>query len=241
MKVVFVTGGSRGIGRGIAERLIAEGYLTAVGYRKNKNLCQELTTLGGNVLPVQIDLECSQSINTSINFIEDKLGTIDILINNAGIAQEKPFMDITDHDWQRMLKINLWSNFALAKRVIPNMQKVGWGRLIQVSSIGGQWGGLNQVHYAAAKAGQINLTRSLAKIYSAEGITSNAVAIGLAQTDMSADEVLRTDGKEKIANIPIKRLATVEEIGETVLFLCSGASSYVTGQTINLNGGMYFV
>ena len=116
----------------------------------------------------------------------------------------------------------------------------GWGRIINMTSIGGQWGGLNQVHYAASKAGLINLTRSLAKLYSAKGITTNAVAIGLVQTEMSAAELSTSAGQDKVRAIPRGRIGTVQDIAGTVAFLASDQSDYITGQTINVNGGMYF-
>ena len=120
------------------------------------------------------------------------------------------------------------------------MLKRGWGRIINITSIGGQWGGFNQVHYAAAKAGLINLTRSLSRIYSGQGITTNAVAPGLVHTEMSARELESEAGKEKVRSIPIGRIATIEEVAQVVVFLASDAASYITGQTINVNGGMYF-
>ena len=128
----------------------------------------------------------------------------------------------------------------MIQEIIPQMQKNGFGRIINISSIGGQWGGLNQVHYAASKSALINLTRSIAKLYSKDGITSNAIAPGLVATDMSANELSTEAGKAKVASIPSARLGTVEEIGSIVNFLASDASSYITGQTINANGGMYF-
>ena len=128
----------------------------------------------------------------------------------------------------------------LSQLILPNMIRMKWGRIINISSIGGQWGGYNQVHYASSKAGLINFSQSLARLYSNKGITANNVAIGLVKTDMSANEISSELGKKKIKNIPIERLGTVQDISNTVLFLCSDKSSYITGQTINLNGGMYF-
>ena len=165
---------------------------------------------------------------------------ISVLVNNAAIAQEKPFETITDDDWERMLKVNLQGPFICCQEVIPEMIKQRWGRIINVTSIGGQWGGYNQVHYAAAKAALINLTKSLAKLYSGKGVLTNAVAIGLAKTDMSGSELESDEGKKKVMGIPIGRIATIDEVANTVKFLCSDDASYITGQTINVNGGMYF-
>lgn len=240
-RVAFVTGASRGIGRGIALQLLAAGHRVAVGYHTERKLALEAVDGFENGHAVALDIADRRSIQKAIRSTEERFGQpIEILVNNAAVAQEKPFLEIDDSDWDRMLAINLRSNFVFAQEVLPAMLESRWGRLIQISSIGGQWGGFNQVHYAAAKAAQINLTRSLAKIYSAEGVTSNAIAIGLAATDMSANELGSAAGQAKVEGIPAARLATTSEIGETVAFLATDASAYLTGQTLNLNGGMYF-
>jgi NAD(P)-dependent dehydrogenase (short-subunit alcohol dehydrogenase family) len=161
-------------------------------------------------------------------------------VNNAAIAQEKPFLEIADADWDRMLAVNLRGPFACAQEVLPGMLTLGWGRIVNISSVGGQWGGMLQVHYACAKAGLNNLTRSLAKLYSANGVTTNTVAAGLVSTTMIANELETEAGKAKVRNIPVGRIATPEEIADVVAFLVSDAASYITGQTINANGGMYF-
>ncbi len=239
-KVAFVTGASRGIGRAIAERFIAEGYLVAVGYRMNDAEAAKVCLGHENAIPVKLDVGCRGDVQAALEKIESNLGPVDILVNNAGIAQEKPFFDISDDDWAHMLSTNLQSNFIMSQEVLPHMIEQSWGRIVNISSIGGQWGGLNQVHYAAAKAGQINFTRSLAKLFSEKGVTSNAIAVGLAETDMSKAELNRSDGQKKVAGIPVGRLADVREIAATVYFLASDEAAYITGQTINLNGGMYF-
>ena len=135
-----------------------------------------------------------------------------------------------------MFEINFFSNFYLTQKLIENMKKKHFGRIIFISSIGGQWGGVNQVHYASSKAALINLSKSLSKLYSKFGILSNSVAIGLVKTDMSKNEILKN--KKIFDKIPMKRFGTKREIANTVAFLCSDQSSYLTGQTINLNGGL---
>ncbi|MCP4595909.1 MAG: SDR family oxidoreductase [Neptuniibacter sp.] len=241
-KLVFVTGASRGIGRAIAEGFISSGFKVAVGYRDNKTTAESICEGKKNAIAVQLEINSRESIQKAKAIAEDFFALpISILVNNAGIAQEKPFLEITDDDWDHMLGVNLRSNFTFSQEVIPEMVKNNWGRIINISSIGGQWGGFNQVHYAAAKAGQINLTRSIAKIYSGSGITCNAIAIGLAQTDMAAREIESSEGQKKIEGIPAGRLAETSEVAETALFLASDGGAYITGQTINLNGGMYFV
>lgn len=243
-KVAMVTGGSRGIGRGIAIALADAGSDVALTYHTNQTLAQEIVETimahGGNAIAIQMTVEDRTSVKRAMADVRESLGPINILVNNAAIAQEKPFDTITDVDWDRMLAVNLRGPFICCQEVLPDMLKRGWGRIINITSIGGQWGGFNQVHYAAAKAGLINLTRSLSRIYSGQGITTNAVAPGLVHTEMSARELESEAGKEKVRSIPIGRIATIEEVAQVVVFLASDAASYITGQTINVNGGMYF-
>ncbi|MBC8179518.1 3-oxoacyl-ACP reductase FabG [candidate division KSB1 bacterium] len=244
-KICLVTGGSRGIGRGIATILAEYGCSVAFTYNTNKELARkvekDIKNNSGNARAFQMTIENRSSVIKTILEIQDHFSShVIILINNAAIAQEKPFETITDSDWERMLKVNLQGPFICTQEVLPNMIKEKWGRIVNITSIGGQWGGFNQVHYAASKAALINFTQSIAKIYSRDGITSNAVAIGLAETDMSGPELDTGEGKNKVSNIPIGRVATVDEIANTVKFLCSDEASYITGQTINVNGGMYF-
>ena len=243
-KVALVTGGSRGIGKAISLALAKANAQVALTYKTSKDLAEEVVDAvaanGGKAIAIQMLVENRTSIRQAITEVKKRMGSIDILVNNAAVAQEKPFDTITDIDWDDMLAVNLRGPFMCCQEVIPDMLKKDWGRIVNITSIGGQWGGFNQVHYAAAKAGLISLTRSLAKIYSSQRITTNAVAPGLVQTDMSARELESEAGREKVSNIPIGRLATAEEVAQVVVFLASDAASYVTGQTINVNGGMYF-
>jgi len=243
-KIALVTGGSRGIGRGIAIALSDAGANVALTYKINQDLAEQvveaITTRGGNAIAIQMTVEDRTDVRRVGAEVRNSLGSIGILVNNAAIAQEKSFDTITDADWEHMMAVNLRGPFVCSQEVLPDMLKRGWGRIINISSIGGQWGGFNQVHYAAAKAGLISLTRSLARIYSKQKITANAVAPGLVLTDMSAREVGSEAGQEKVRNIPVGRMATIEEVTQVVVFLASDAASYITGQTINVNGGMYF-
>lgn len=243
-KTALVTGGSRGIGKSISLALAKAGANVALTYNTNKNLAHEveksIIESNGKAIAVQMSVEDRSNVNKTINQIKNSLGSIDILINNAAIAQEKSFDKITDTDWDSMLAVNLRGPFICCQEVLPEMVKKGWGRIINITSIGGQWGGFNQVHYASSKAGLISLTRSLAKIYSCHGITANAVSPGLVETDMSSREIKSKSGSEKIRHIPIGRIATLEEIAQVVTFLSSDKASYITGQTTNVNGGMYF-
>jgi len=244
-KICLVTGGSRGIGEGIVRTLSEKGFKVAFTFNDKEQLSQdlenELNENDGNVKSFQMSIEKRESVALILEKIKKYFdGSVSVLINNAAIAQEKPFNTITDSDWEFMLKVNLQGPFICSQEALPDMIKNQWGRIVNITSIGGQWGGYNQVHYAASKAALINFTQSIAKIYSKEGITSNAVAIGLANTDMSGSELNSEEGKKKVENIPIGRVGSIEEIANTVSFLCSEEASYITGQTINVNGGMFF-
>lgn len=243
-KVALVTGSSRGIGLMIARALSDAGHAVALGYARNASLAsaeaEKIVRTGGKAIAVEIMIEDRDNVRRAIARVTSEFGDIGILVNNAAIAQEKPFETITDEDWNRMMDVNLRGAFVCSQEVINGMQKRSWGRIINITSIGGQWGGVNQVHYAVAKAGLIGLTRSLAKVYSKFGITTNAIAPGLVQTDMSSNELNTEEGREKVKNIPVGRIATVNEVASVAAFLASDDAAYITGQTINVNGGMYF-
>jgi len=243
-KVALVTGGSRGIGRGIAIALAEAGAQVMLTYKVNQDLAEQavesIAAQGGKAIAIQMTVEDRSSIRRAVAEARSSLGPINILVNNAATVQEKPFDTITDADWAHMLAVNLQGPFVSCQEVLPDMLRQEWGRIINISSIGGQWGGFNQVHYAAAKAGLISLARSLARIYSRQGITANAVAPGLVRTEMSARELDSDAGRKKVRTIPIGRIATVQEVAQVVVFLASDAASYITGQTISVNGGMYF-
>jgi NAD(P)-dependent dehydrogenase (short-subunit alcohol dehydrogenase family) len=243
-RVALVTGGSRGIGRSIASTLAVRGHAVALTYKSNETAARaavdEIGRNGGRALAVRLVAEDRASISAAVDEVRRRFGAIAVLVNNAAIAQEKPFLELGDADWDLMLAVNLRGPFACSQEVLPDMLKQRWGRIINISSVGGQWGGMNQVHYACAKAGLNNLTRSLAKLYSAQGVLTNTVAPGLVATEMVANELQTAAGKEKVANIPAGRVATTGEVAHVVAFLASDDSGYITGQTINVNGGMYF-
>lgn len=242
-RLVFVTGGSKGIGENIVRRLAKAKFPVAFSYYNGaaeaKKIQQELSLENLDVFCVQMQLEDRNSIMKAMNEARQHFSLpISILVNNASISQEKDFLSITDDEWDTMLNTNLRGYFICSQLVIPEMENSNWGRVINVSSIGGQWGGKNQVHYAASKAAQINLSHSLSNLYAKSGITSNTVAVGLAKTGMTESELSSAAGINKVSNIPLGRIAELDEISNTVLFLCSDESSYITGQTLNLNGGM---
>ncbi|MFT5144106.1 MAG: NAD(P)-dependent dehydrogenase (short-subunit alcohol dehydrogenase family) [Rhodothermales bacterium] len=238
-RTAFVTGGSRGIGRGIALRLAEDGFRVALTYLSNRESAEAVAgEIGG--FAIQMDAADRDSIRVAVDAARSHLGPIEVLVNNAATSQHQTFLELTDADWDAMMAANLRGPFALSQEVLPDMLASGSGRIINITSIGGQHGGIHQVHYAASKAGLINLTRSLGRLYGAKGITSNAVSVGLVLTDMSAPELGTDDDLANAqATIPMRRLGTVDEIAAVVSFLAGPDSSYVNGQVINANGGMF--
>ena len=238
-KVALVTGAGSGIGRAAALALLAAGYRVACGYNHNRMGAERLAKTQPGAFAVRIDIASRASVKRAIATSSRHFDrSFDIVVNNAALVQEKPFETITDADWDRMLAVNLRGAFIVAQECLPGMLKRKWGRIINITSIGGQWGGMRQVHYAAAKAGLINFTHSLAKLYSGEGITANAIAPGLVATDMIRKELKSKAGKSKAAQIPVGRIAEPEEIAAGIVYLASEAAGYVTGQTLNINGGL---
>ena len=243
LMLALVTGASRGIGAKIAERLATDGHFVFVGFVKDligaERVEEAIRSKGGCARAIHIDVSSRESVRQAMSLIYME-GTLEILVNNAAIAQEKPFMQITDEDWDKMMRINLGGAFACSQEVLPEMIKGKFGRIVNITSIGGQWGGVNQIHYASSKAGLIGLTKSIAKTFAKDGITCNAVSPGLVATDMSAAELSTDAGKNKAAQIPLGRLGNADEVAAAVSFLAGPGGSYITGQTINVNGGMYF-
>jgi NAD(P)-dependent dehydrogenase (short-subunit alcohol dehydrogenase family) len=238
-KVALVTGAGSGIGNAIAVALLDAGYRVACGYNANKAGAEAIPKSHASAFAVKIDIASRASVKRGLAASVGHFGKgFDIVVNNAALAQEKPFEAITDADWDRMLAINLRGAFIVTQETLPAMLAGRWGRIINITSIGGQWGGMRQVHYAAAKAGLINLTHSLAKLYSGDGVTANAIAPGLVATDMIAKELKSKAGQRKAAQIPAGRIAAPAEIAAGVVYLASDAAGYVTGQTLNINGGL---
>ena len=243
VRTALVTGASRGIGAGIARALGAAGHRVAVGYRERAAeaaaVVEAVAGAGGRALAVGFDQADDASVRAAVARVERELGPVDLLVNNAAMADERPFLELSDGDWERMLDVNLLGPVRCARAVLPGMLARGYGRIVNVSSVGGQRGGKNQVHYAASKAALINFTRSLSNLYCGRGVTANAIAPGLVATEMSARELATEAGREKVKHIPLGRLGTVEEVGATAAFLCSDEASYISGETFNLNGGMH--
>ncbi|HWX89732.1 MAG TPA: SDR family oxidoreductase [Rhizomicrobium sp.] len=238
-RLALVTGAGGGIGRAAALALLGAGYRVACGYNANRAGAEKIQRVHPGALAVKIDIASRASVKRAIAAARKHFGAdFDILVNNAALVQEKPFHSLTDADWDRMLAVNLRGAFIVAQESLPAMLAKKWGRIINITSIGGQWGGMRQVHYAAAKAGLINLTHSLARLYSGAGITANAIAPGLVATGMITKELQSKAGKQKAAQIPVGRIAEPSEIAAGVLYLASDGAAYITGQTLNINGGL---
>jgi 3-oxoacyl-[acyl-carrier protein] reductase len=234
--VALVTGGDRGIGRAIAEALAAAGADVAVSFRVREADARETAAAierrGRRGLAVQADVAKREDIERMVGTVEQTLGGIDVLVNNAGITRPQPLEAITEQDWHDLIAVNLTSAFLVTQRVIPHMRRSRWGRIINLSSVAAQLGGVVGPHYAASKAGLIGLTHSYAALLAAEGITANAIAPALIGTEM-----VTTNPRARADLIPAGRFGTVEEVADAAVLLAQ--NGYITGQTISINGGWY--
>ena len=235
-RTALVTGGSRGIGRAIALALAGAGASVAVNYRERevaaREVCGQIEELGRLGLAVRSDLSKSVEVARLVETVGRGLGPISILVNNAGITRPLPLDKITERDWDDLHATNLKSAFLLTQAVLPEMRRQGWGRIIYLSSVAAQSGGVVGPHYAASKAGMLGLTHSYAAILAREGITVNAIAPALIATEM-----VSSNPKARADLIPVNRFGLVEEVAEVALLLAR--NGYITGQTINVNGGWY--
>ena len=240
-KVALVTGGSRGIGRAIAIRLAAEGAKVAVNYAGNKAAAEEVKAIiekqGGTAHLIQADVSDASAACEMVERVHAELGGLDILVNNAGITRDTLLIRMRDEDFDAVIGTNLKGVYACTKAAAKIMTKQRSGRIVNLSSVVGEIGNIGQTNYAAAKAGVIGFTKAAAKEFAARGITVNAVAPGFIDTDMTA--VLKDSIREKlIENIPLGALGKPEHVADAVIFLVSDAASYITGQTLNVYGGM---
>lgn len=240
-KVAFITGSTRGIGRQIAITLAKEGFDIAINYRKeNEDLIETKKLVEAqNVkcFTVQGDVSSFEDSERMVKDIIEEFNHIDILVNNAGITKDMLLMRMKKEDFESVIGVNLVGTFNITKNVIPYMMKNRSGRIINVSSVVGISGNAGQTNYSASKAGIIGFTKSLAKEVGSRNILVNAVAPGFIETQMT--DVLKEEVKEEISKtIPLKRMGTVEDVANVVKFLASKDSSYITGQVINIDGGM---
>lgn len=240
-KTAIVTGGSRGIGKAIAMKLGKLGASIVLNYRSNndvlKSTIKELEELNINVIAVQADISDYKECEKMMKIAVDNFNTIDILVNNAGITADNLILRMKEEEFDKVIETNLKGTFNCVKHCSPIMIKKRYGKIINISSVVGITGNVGQCNYAAAKAGVIGFTKSLAKELASRSINVNAIAPGFIETDMT--NTLSDKAKDKIiGNIPLKRIGKVEEIAELVGFLASDSSSYITGQVINIDGGM---
>ena len=235
MRNVIITGGTRGIGKAITEAFLENGDRVFAVFEKNSECAAECEKLGA--ITICADISKTEGVQRVFDIVH-KYGKADILINNAGIAQIKPFADITEADWDRMFDVNIKSAFLMSRAVLSDMLLEKYGKIINVSSVWGQTGGSCEVHYSASKAAMVGFTKALAKELGLSGICVNCIAPGVIATDMN--KMLDDDTVSELTEeIPLNRIGTPEDIANTALFLASDKADYITGQVIAVNGGMY--
>ncbi len=240
-KVVLVTGASRGIGKACALKLAEEGAAVAINYSSNENSAQEvkeyIVNNGGKACIFKADVSLLNDVNKMFDCIEDQLGPVDILVNNAGITKDSLLIRMKEDQWDDVIATNLKGVFNCCKTAVKKMVKIKHGKIINITSIVGINGNPGQTNYSASKAGIIGFSKSLAKEVANRNILINCVAPGFINTEMT--KVLKEKVKEDILNsIPLGRLGCPEDVANTVCFLASNYSSYITGQVINIDGGM---
>ncbi|MEG1677992.1 MAG: SDR family NAD(P)-dependent oxidoreductase [Clostridia bacterium] len=235
MRTALITGGSRGIGAAMVRAFTAAGYRVVFLYQKSKEAAEALAHETG-AQALCCDITHAQQVSSSCAEALRCLSHIDVLVNNAGIAQQKLFCELSDEDWKKMLDTNLSGAFYGIRAVLPSMISRKQGRIVNISSVWGQVGASCEVHYSAAKAGLIGLSKALAKEVAPSGITVNCVCPGVIETDMLADfdEAALAQMREET---PLGRLGTAAEVADCVLWLCSAGAGFVTGQVIGVNGG----
>lgn len=235
-RVALITGGSRGIGAAIATELARGGADVAVNYRERadaaKAVCSAIISLGSKAVAVQADVSLAADVKRMIAEVECSLGGIDILVNNAAIAIPRKFEEITPEEWDQILTVNLKSVFMVTQAVIGGMRKRKWGRVINLSSVAAQTGGAVGAHYAASKAGIIGLTHSCASSFVRDGITVNAIAPALIETDM-----VTANPNASPSLIPMGHFGSVADVASVAVMLAM--NEYITGQTLSVNGGWY--
>jgi len=241
-RVALVTGGSRGIGRAISLALAEAGANVAVNYTRSKDAAEKVAAeareCGVEADAFQADVAHEDEAERMVSEVNEKLGQISILVNNAGITRDRSFLKMTKGMWDEVLGVNLNGPFNVTHAVMPKMVSDGWGRIINIASVVGQTGNFGQANYAVTKGGIIAFTMTLAREVARKGITVNAVAPGFIETDMTRDlpsSVVDT----VVAMTPVGRMGTAEEVASAVVYLATPVSAYVTGQVIPVNGGMY--
>jgi 3-oxoacyl-[acyl-carrier protein] reductase len=242
-RLVLVTGASRGIGAAIALRAARAGADVAVAYHDNRDeaeaVAREVRRLGARSAVFAADLSDAAQARAMVGDVVRELGPIHGLVNNAGIMPQSPFLEITDAEWNQVLATDVTGAFACSQAALPGMLERKSGSIVMISSRLGQIGFAGVAHYAVAKAGLIALAKSIAREFGPQGIRANAIAPGVVVTDMSAQVMDGEVGRKRLAELPLGRFGTPQEIAETAVFLLSDASSLFLGQTLNPNGGGY--
>jgi 3-oxoacyl-[acyl-carrier protein] reductase len=235
-RVALVTGGSRGIGKAIAIAFAHAGADVAVNYHEQQaaadEVCGAVQKLGRRAVALRANVSISAEVDRLVDAVERELGQVDIVVNNAGISQVKHFSELSEADWDKLVDVNLKSAFLVTQRALPGMRSRRWGRILNLSSVAAQTGGVIGPHYAASKAGLIGLTHSYASLLAKEGITANAIAPALIRTDM-----ITSNPNASPDRLPVGFFGDVDEIAQVAVMLAE--SEFITGQTISVNGGWY--
>ena len=243
-KVALVTGSSRGIGAAIARDFAAAGAKVAVTYCSNDQSAKALTAEinqrpDDEALCLHLDVAKRASIRAALDTVSDRWGHMDILVNNAGFLEQKPLSDISEDDWDHTLNTNLKGAFLCTQEAAPLLEHSRAGCVINISSVGGQFGGPKAPHYAASKAGLISFTKSTARLMAPKGIRANAIAPGFIRTEMYDQIMANSDEQSVLAGIPLGRVGEVSDVSAAAIFLASEDSSFITGHVLNVNGGQY--
>jgi 3-oxoacyl-[acyl-carrier protein] reductase len=240
-KVALVTGGAQGIGKAVALLLARNGadiVVSDINLEKAQETAKEVQALGRKALATKVDVAAFGDVEKMVEAILAQFGKVDILVNNAGIARDKLILRMTEEDWDAVLNINLKGTFNCTKAVVRHMSKQKSGKIVNIASVVGEMGNAGQGNYAASKAGVIGFTKTIAREFARRGINVNAIAPGYIETPMT--DALPDKVKEELKRlIPMDRLGKAEDVAEAVLFLVSESANYITGQVLNVNGGIY--
>jgi 3-oxoacyl-[acyl-carrier protein] reductase len=240
-KVALVTGAAQGIGKAIALLLAQKGadiVVSDINLERAEETAREIEAIDRKAMAIRVDVADFNEVERMVGAILERFGQIDILVNNAGIARDKLILRMTEEDWDAVLNVNLKGTFNCTKAVIRHMSKQRRGKIVNIASVVGEMGNVGQANYSASKAGVIGFTKTIAREFAQRGINVNAIAPGYIETPMT--EVLPEKTKEELRRmIPMERLGRPEDVAEAVLFLVGETSNYITGQVLNVNGGIY--
>jgi len=240
-KVALVTGAAQGIGKAVALLLAEKGadiVVSDINLEKAEETAREIEAIGRKAMAIRVDVANGNDVDRMVEAILGRFGQIDILVNNAGITRDKLVLRMTEEDWDAVLNVNLKGTFICTKAVIRHMSKQRRGKIVNIASVSGEMGNVGQANYSASKAGVIGFSKTVAREFAQRGINVNAIAPGYIETPMT--DALPEKTKEELRRlIPMDRLGRPEDVAEAVLFLVSEASSYITGQVLNVNGGIY--